>query len=83
MGKEDLKEAEGLKAFFVNDPSRAINEIQELRQLDLDRSGTIDAHELEALQSKRIRLGFGDRLSEALSTHPNMLERIKQLAVSN
>lgn len=81
VDKRDLKEAEGLKAFFVNDPSRAINEIQELKQLDLDKSGTIDPHELEALQSKGIKLGFSDRLLEALSTHPNMLKRIKQLAV--
>ncbi len=80
MDKEELKQVEGLKAFFVNDPSRALNEIQELRQLDLDKSGTIDPHELEALKSKRLRLGFGDKLLEALSTHPNMLKRIKHLS---
>lgn len=80
MDKESLKEVEGLKAFFVNDPSQAINEIKELRQLDLDRSGTIDPAELEVLSSKKIQLGFGDRLLEALSTHPNMLKRIKQLS---
>jgi heat shock protein HtpX len=80
MDKETLKEAEGLKAFFVNDPSRAFNEIRELSQLDLDKSGTIDASELALLRSKTIRLGFADRLLELLSTHPNMLKRIKQLS---
>jgi heat shock protein HtpX len=80
MNKESLKEVEGLKAFFVNDPSCALNEIRELSQLDLDKSGTLDANELEQLRTKKIRLGFGDRLLEMLSTHPNMLKRIKQLS---
>jgi heat shock protein HtpX len=60
MDKESLKQTEGLKAFFVNDPSQAVNEIKELAQLDLNKSG--------------------DRLLELLSTHPNMLKRIKQLS---
>ena len=80
MDKQTIKEAEGLKAFFVNDPSRALNEIQELRQLDLDRSGSIDPNELQVLQNRRIQLSFGDKLLELLSTHPNMLKRIKQLS---
>ncbi|MFH0913121.1 MAG: zinc metalloprotease HtpX [Candidatus Omnitrophota bacterium] len=80
MDKESLKEVEGLKAFFVNDPSRALNEIKELQVLDLDKSGTIDKFELEQLEAKRINLGFGDKLLEILSTHPNMLKRIKQLS---
>jgi heat shock protein HtpX len=80
MDKESLKEVEGLKAFFVNDPSQALNEIRELRQLDSDKSGTIDRVELEQLRNKKINLSFGDKLLEALSTHPNMLKRIKQLS---
>ncbi len=75
-----MKEAEGLKAFFANDPSRAMDEIKELKQLDLDKNGTIDAHELELMQVKSIKLNFGDRLLEVLSTHPNMLKRIRQLS---
>ena len=78
--KEDLRAVEGLKAFFINDPSQALNEIQELRQLDLDKSGTIDPFELQLLQKKSLKLGFGDKLLELLSTHPNMLKRIKQLS---
>ena len=80
MDKATLKEAEGLKAFFLNDPSRAINEIRELSQLDLDGSGTIDPYELAAMRNKNLRLNFGDRLMESLSTHPNMLKRIKHLS---
>ena len=48
-----------MKAFFLNDPSQAVNEIHELSELGLDKSGTIDSE---------------------LSTHPNMLKRIKQLS---
>ena len=80
MDKEHLREAEGLKAFFLNDLSRALNEIRELSQLDLDRSGTIDGSELAALKNKKIKLGFGDRLMESFSTHPNMLKRIQHLS---
>ena len=80
MNKESLKEVEGLKAFFVNDHSCALKEIRELSQLDLDKSGTLDVNELEELRTKKISLSFGDRLLEVLSTHPNMLKRIKQLS---
>jgi heat shock protein HtpX len=80
MNKESLKEVEGLKAFFVNDPSRALNEIKELRQLDLDKSGAIDIQELAILQNKKISLNFGDKMMELFSTHPNMLKRIKHLS---
>jgi heat shock protein HtpX len=80
IDRELLKETEGFKAFFVNDPSQSLNEIRELKQLDLDKSGTIDAYELSQLRSKKIRVGFGEALMEALSTHPNMLKRIRRLA---
>ena len=80
MRRESLKEVEGFKAFFVNDPSRSIQEIKQLKQLDLDKSGTIDPYELDILQNKIVNLSFSDRLLELLSTHPNMLKRIKQLS---
>jgi heat shock protein HtpX len=51
-----------------------------LSSLDLDKSGTIDTNELEQLRNKRVSLSFQDRLLEVLSTHPNMLKRIKQLS---
>lgn len=80
MDPDRLKEAEGLKAFFMNDPSRARNEIRDLAALDMDRSGTIDMDELMRLRNKQIKLGFGERMMELLSTHPNMLKRIKHLS---
>jgi len=80
LDKKTIKEAEGFKAFFVNDPSRAMNEIRELSKLDSDRNGTIDAHELSVLQHKKIVLSTGDKMMEFLSTHPNMLKRIKHLS---
>jgi len=80
MNSESLKETEGLKAFFVNDPSRARKEFRELSQLDLDKNGTIDSYELQMLKNSDIRLNFGDKLMEALSTHPNMLKRIRKLS---
>lgn len=80
MPKEELKTSEGMKAFFVNDPSRALNELKDLRELDLDRSGTISSQELDALRNKNIKLNFGDKLLEVFSTHPNMLKRIKRLS---
>ena len=80
MDKESLKQTEGLKAFFINDPSKGRKDVLELSQLDLDKSGTIDASELEALRGSNIRLNLGDRMMELLSTHPNMLKRIKKLS---
>jgi heat shock protein HtpX len=78
--KESLKEVEGLKAFFMNDPSQAFHEIRDLAQLDLDKDGIIDASELRLLRNKTVTLGFKDKMMEALSTHPNMLKRIKRLS---
>lgn len=80
MPKETLREAEGMKAFFVNDPSNAMNEIRELSQLDLDRSGTIDAGELALLRTSKVKPKGADKMMELLSTHPNMLKRIKHLS---
>ena len=80
LSKESLKQTEGLKAFFINDPSQGKKEVLELAQLDLDKNGTIDAAELEVLRSSTIRLNLGDKMLELLSTHPNMLKRIKKLS---
>lgn len=80
MSKASIKDAEGLKAFFVNDPSRARQEIVELKQLDMDRNGVIDAYELAALRTKKITVSGKDKMFEIFSTHPNMLRRIKRLS---
>ncbi|MDD5472590.1 MAG: zinc metalloprotease HtpX [Candidatus Methanoperedens sp.] len=78
--KDSLKQIEGMKAFFANDPSLAGSEIKELSQLDLDGSGTIDARELMALRTRPVRVKTTDKILEMLSTHPNMLKRIQRLS---
>ncbi len=80
LNKDQMHEAQGMKAFFANDPSKAYQEIRELSQLDLDRSGTIDTAELMALRQRNIKMSFSDRMMELLSTHPNMLKRIQHLS---
>jgi len=79
-GRQELKQVEGVKAFFVNDPSRAWYEVRELSQVDRDMSGTIDSEELMELRGKTVRLGTADKMMELLTTHPNMLKRIKHLS---
>ena len=75
-----VKQFEGMKAFFLNDVSRAHDEIRDLAQLDLDMSGTIEADELEVMKNQHVRFGTLDRLMELMSTHPNMLKRVRALA---
>ena len=58
--KESLKQIEGYKAFFANDPSRAANELKELRQVDLDMSGTIDENEKALLEELQQVLDVSD-----------------------
>lgn len=79
-GSEELKRVQGARAFFVNDPSRAWDEIKDLKSLDTDLSGTIDSGELINLRQRKIKLGFADKMMEVFSTHPNMLKRIKHLS---
>lgn len=78
--KEELRRVEGVKAFFINDPSRAWYEIRELSQIDQDMSGTINYSELQALRQKQVKLGSSHKLMELFTTHPNMLKRIKHLS---
>ena len=78
--RQELKQVEGVKAFFLNDPSQAWNEIRELTQIDRDMSGTISQEELMELRQKKVHLGTSDKLMELFTTHPNMLKRIKQLS---
>ena len=76
----EMRKVEGVKAFLVNDPSRAWYEIRELSQIDRDMSGTIDYDELMQLRQKEVQLGTSHKLMELFSTHPNMLKRIKHLS---
>ena len=78
---EELKQVEGgVKAFFLNDPSRAWSEIRELSQVDRDMSGTIDYDELMELRQNKVRLRTADKMMELFSSHPNALKRIKHLS---
>lgn len=78
--KDEIKEVEGVKAFFVNDISDAANEIDDLKQIDINMDGTISETELEELKYARTRIGTGSQIMELLSTHPNMVKRVKRLA---
>lgn len=78
--KQELKRVEGIKAFFLNDVSRAQNEIRELKEIDKDLSGTIDPNELIELRQKTVKLKGVEKMMELFTTHPNMLKRIKHLA---
>ena len=80
ISKNALKQTEGMKAFFLNDPSRAMYEVRELKDIDIDMSGTIDQNELMILSTKQVKLNKSDKIMEVLSTHPNMVKRIKHLA---
>jgi len=75
-----LKKVEGVRAFFLNDPTRSWYELRELSQIDQDMSGTIDQVELMDIRQKQIRLGTADKMMELFTTHPNMLKRIKHLS---
>jgi heat shock protein HtpX len=78
--KKAVKEVEGVKAFFVNDISSAGNVINDLKQLDMDMDGSISESELEELKYNRTKISAGSRVMEILSTHPNMVKRVKRLS---
>ncbi len=78
--KDELKKVEGLKAFFVNDISDAGNEINDLQQLDINLDGVISEDELSRLRYSDTKIATGQRIMELLSTHPNMLKRVKRLS---
>ncbi len=78
--KDELKEVEGLKAFFVNDISDAGNEINDLQQLDVNMDGVISEEELSRLRYSDTNIGTTQSIMELLSTHPNMVKRVKRLS---
>ncbi|MDN5374010.1 MAG: heat shock protein HtpX [Methanothermobacter sp.] len=80
FNRDDLKQVEGVKAFFLNDVSAAYGEIEDLRQLDMNMDGTIDLAELQRIKYGGVKVGLGARILELLSTHPNMLKRVERLS---
>ena len=81
--ESEIKDVEGTKAFFLTDVSNARNEFNNLAQLDLDRDGTISREELEVLKNSKVNVSASNKIMELLSTHPDMLKRIKRLADNN
>lgn len=79
-GSKELKQTEGAKAFFINDPSKAWDEVREVAQVDQNRDGVIDQNDMAALRERKVKTSAGAGLMEIFTTHPNTLKRIKQLA---
>ena len=78
--KGEVQRLEGIKAFFLNDPTKARGDFNELTEVDRDMSGTIDRNELAAVRQGGVRVGASANIMELMSTHPNMLKRIKHLS---
>ena len=78
--KQLLKQTNGMKAFFINDPGRAMEEIRDVQEIDLNKDGVIDQNELMMLAGKKVNLRAGARTLEIFGTHPNVVKRIKALA---
>jgi len=78
--KAEVQRLEGIKAFFVNDPTKARGEFNELTEVDKDMNGIIDRNELASVRQGGVRIGTSASIMELMSTHPNMLKRIKHLS---
>ncbi|MDD4362947.1 MAG: zinc metalloprotease HtpX [Atribacterota bacterium] len=79
-GVQELREVEGLRAFFLNDVAKADQDIKELKELDKNLSGSIEEKELNELRDKQIEISQSEKIMELFTTHPNMLKRIKALS---
>ena len=80
LPESEIKDVEGTKAFFLTDISNARKEFNNLAQLDLNKDGKISAEELNVLRDSNVKVGASNKIMELLSTHPDMLKRIKRLA---
>ena len=69
-GQQQQQNINSFKAFFITDPDRASIDQAAIR--NMDASGMVQ----EILSRK---LTFADRLMEALSTHPNIVKRLRVL----
>jgi heat shock protein HtpX len=77
--KAKIKQAEGMKAFFATDPSKARSDTISLQQADLNMDGHLDQYEIQQFAAQ-VRTSYADRMLEFFSSHPNVIERIKRLA---
>jgi heat shock protein HtpX len=76
----ELKRVGAMKAFFVNDPSQAWNDVREVSQIDENRDGIISQSEMLSLRQEQVKIGAGGIMAEIFTTHPNTLKRIQTLA---
>ena len=83
LPNQEIKDVEGSKAFFLTDISNAKNEIRNLSQVDSNMDGVISREELYQLKGDSVKISRSNKLMEMLSTHPDMLKRIKRLADMN
>ncbi len=79
LPREKIKSAEGMKAFFATDPSKAKRDLIDLREADLNMDGHLDEYEVKYFSS-RAKASRADKIMEIFSSHPNVIERIKRLA---
>lgn len=79
VGRDERKKVEGTKAFLATDPSRAEQDITNLRQADLDMDGHLDSYEVQRFADEA-RVSTADKLLEVFSSHPQVVRRIKRLA---
>ncbi|HOF03897.1 MAG TPA: zinc metalloprotease HtpX, partial [Atribacterota bacterium] len=68
IGKQELSEVEGFRAFFLNDIALANQEFKTLQELDQNLSGTIDAQELLSLREKKVAISPSERIMEIFTT---------------
>ncbi len=80
-GREEVRHLSGMKAFFLNDISRSWKEVRELRDLDTASNGTLNQSEFLSLKFKEVKLGTAEKVFELLTTHPNVMKRLKHLAM--
>ena len=80
QGGAELRQVEGLRAFFLNDVGRAHDELRELKDANQGLTQSINQSDLLALRTKKVKLSGAEKLVELFTTHPNMLKRIKHLS---
>ena len=67
----DTSRFSGLKALFIADPDKAVDELEELR-----RNGIVGD---TVYRIARRKITFGEKILELFSTHPNTVKRIRRL----
>jgi heat shock protein HtpX len=73
-GKQDTKNLNAFKALFIADPDKANTDSVTLNNMEASASGQQLVKEILAKEPT-----FADKLVEALSTHPNIVKRLRAL----